>query len=547
VTVNPTPQTYTIDIYRLGWYNGAGGRLMQHIDSLPGVSQPACPMDAQTGLMECTNWSASSTLAIPSDWTSGIYIAMLTNANKFQDPVTFVVRDDTRQADLLFQQSVTTYQAYNSYPNGSGKSLYPNTSSGANTVAGDKRAVKVSFDRPYTSSRNRGAGDFYKWEIYMVRWLEKSGYDVAYSTNIDTHANGARILNYKGFLSVGHDEYYSKEMFDSLEKARNTGVNLAFFAGNEMSWQIRLEPSSTGAPNRVIVCYKKSSIDPITTNSLKTVKWRDPVVNRPEQSVIGIQSDIVSSTDAPYTVINADSWIYAGTGFSNGSSVPGIISHEADTYMSAYPKPANLSHILVASSPFGGKTQNSVIYQALSGAWVFGAGTIGWSFALDNWNGKNLANAGLQKTTKNILDTFIQGTPTTTPTPTPTPSPTSDPNQTPTATPSPSPSPTSVPSSPTPTGTSDTTPPSVQFTAPTDGATLPRNTTITMQATASDNIGVTKVEFYTNSTLRCTDVVAPYTCNWKTPDKTGISRTFVAKAYDAAGNTNSQTITVRIQ
>src|SRR5207237_67311 len=112
-------------------------------------------------------------------WTSGIYLALMTNAHNYQNYIMFVVRDDSRMAELLYQQSVTTFQAYNDYPdNGtSGKSLYEYNSYGGNTIAGSTRAVKVSFDRPY--SEDDGAGNFLEWELYMVRWLEKSGYDVS--------------------------------------------------------------------------------------------------------------------------------------------------------------------------------------------------------------------------------------------------------------------------------------------------------------------------------------------------------------------------------
>ena len=77
-----------------------------------------------------------------------------------------------------------------------------------------------------------------------------------YSTNLDTHANGGRLLNHKGFLSVGHDEYWSKAMYDAVEAARDAGVNLAFFGANTVYWQVRFEPSAGGVPNRVMVCYK---------------------------------------------------------------------------------------------------------------------------------------------------------------------------------------------------------------------------------------------------------------------------------------------------
>src|SRR5256885_7300991 len=115
-------------------------------------------------------------------------MVQLTNAQGYQNYITFVVRDDARVADIMFQQSVATYQAYNNYPDDgvTGKSLYDFNSYGAFTVTGKKQAAKVSWNRPYTA---RGAGDFFTWDYYFVRWLERSGYDVKYSTDVDTHEN----------------------------------------------------------------------------------------------------------------------------------------------------------------------------------------------------------------------------------------------------------------------------------------------------------------------------------------------------------------------
>ncbi len=106
VSVNAA-QTYTIDVYRLGWYQGLGARLMQHIGPLNGVHQPACPMNATTGMIEC-QWTPGYTLATQTSWTSGIYLALLKNAANFQNYIVFAVRDDSRIAPLLYQQPVTT-------------------------------------------------------------------------------------------------------------------------------------------------------------------------------------------------------------------------------------------------------------------------------------------------------------------------------------------------------------------------------------------------------------------------------------------------------
>src|SRR5437667_9443599 len=96
VTVNPD-QTFTIDVYRVGWYQGLGGRLLQHIGPFNGPRQAPCPVNAATGLIAC-NWSPSYTLSVPTTWTSGIYLAVLTNAQSYQNYIVFVERDDSRVA-----------------------------------------------------------------------------------------------------------------------------------------------------------------------------------------------------------------------------------------------------------------------------------------------------------------------------------------------------------------------------------------------------------------------------------------------------------------
>src|SRR5215471_6810949 len=228
VSANPA-QSYSIDVYRIGWYQGLGARLMQHVGPLDAVTQPACPVDDTTGLREC-QWSDSYTLTTQTDWTSGVYLAVLTNARSFQNYIIFVVRDDGRQAAVLYQQPVTTYQAYNDWPNdgATGKSLYDFNSYGFTTINGLRSAVKVSFDRPYLDSGINA--DFTSHEVMLIHFLEKNGYDVTYSTDVDTHLDGAHLLNRRVVISAGHDEYWTKQMYDNFTAARDAGVNLAFMA-----------------------------------------------------------------------------------------------------------------------------------------------------------------------------------------------------------------------------------------------------------------------------------------------------------------------------
>jgi hypothetical protein len=424
VTVNPS-QPFTIDIFRMGFYQGLGGRLMQHVNPIKGVAQPACPVvDVATHLVACS-WPASYSMTIPRSWTDGIYLVVLTNANLYQNYITFVVRDDTRRADLLFQQSVNTYQAYNDW---GGYSLYSYNS------LGKERAYKVSFDRPY---EHDGSGDLFGWEVYFVKWAEQQGYDLTYSTDVDTAANPARLLSVKGFLVVGHDEYWTKEMYDAAEHARDAGVSLGFFGGNDIYWQARYEASAKGVANRVLVSYKTSdtpnSTDPITASypRLTTDRWRNPLPNRPEQSLMGVMysSQVGRGWDSNVSnlIINSSQPIYARTGFADGSNVAGIVGYEADRWFPEYPSPSHQSYTLLSRSPYtdidGSRDySNSVIYQALNGSWVFATGTMGWNYALGR---PGLLDVGIQQTTMNVLNLFVSNVPVpVSPTPAPTPSPT---------------------------------------------------------------------------------------------------------------------------
>jgi hypothetical protein len=422
VSVNPA-QTYTIDVYRIGWYGGLGGRLMAHIGPLDGTPQPTCPMDAVTGMIEC-HWAVAYTLATQTSWTSGVYFAVMRNAQAFTNYMVFVVRDDTRSASLIYQQAVTTYQAYNNYPNDgtTGKSLYDFNSYGAIlNSTGWHSAAKVSFDRPYADTGiNEGIRSDYG-EINFIRWVERSGYDVTYNTDLDTHLNPGSLLNYRGFLSVGHDEYWSKPMYDAAVAARDAGVNLAFFGADAVYWQIRFEPSTEGVANRVVVCYKDKFKDPTTNNQLKTVLWRDPLLGRPEQTLMGVQYFTAQPTQLPGPLVikNPDHWVWYGTGFVDGEVMPSLVGYEADRFHTNYPGPNAVpgTHVLLSRSPWGtgpDDFSHASIYQAPSGAWVFATGSMDWNWALDSWgHGSTRASTRIQRASANVIERFIGATMTT--------------------------------------------------------------------------------------------------------------------------------------
>lgn len=125
------------------------------------------------------------------------------------------------------------------------------------------------------------------------------------------------------------------------------------------------------------------------------------------------------------------------------------------------------------------------------------------------------------------------------------PAPTSTPTASPT--PSPTPTPTSTPSPTAPPVPSDTIPPTVSITNPLNGSIVKPNSKLNIQATASDNIAISKVEFYQGTTLKCTDTTSPYSCIWSVPGKKNTNYTITVKAYDSSNNTSSASVSVKAQ
>jgi hypothetical protein len=391
------PGQYTIDVYRLGYYGGLGGRLMAGIGPLSGDTQAACLItDPGTLLIEC-NWATSHLLQTGADWTSGLYVANLTeSATGKQSQIWFVVRDDSSTSDILFQSSFTTFLAYNHYGTQDRHSLY-----GFNSTGG-QRALKVSFDRPLGQvTTDPGRYDnMLNYEYPMARWLESQGYDVSYVTNMDVHADPNLLLQHKTFMSVGHDEYWSQAMRDNVEQARDAGVNLAFFSANTGYWRVRFEPSGSGGSDRVMACYKDPAAnDPIAPTYL----WRGPENNRPENALLGVMyvADDVFGLYGGYNHIVANSTdpYYNFTGLNNGDALSGLVGFEWDAVVDNGFTPAGLVVLSQSVADGAGVNRapdiglppetdhtisNTVRYTAASGAKVFATGSIQWMWGLDS-------------------------------------------------------------------------------------------------------------------------------------------------------------------
>ncbi|MBX3083637.1 MAG: hypothetical protein KF716_18530 [Anaerolineae bacterium] len=447
---------YHLTIYRTGWYNGNGATQVMSTVTLPGTDYGIPSPDPTTGLIEA-DWPVAYTLNVPTNWVSGIYLVWLQNvgSNKVSY-ITFVVRNDSQSADLLYMVATATWQAYNEW---GGKSLYDYNST-------DGRAYKVSYDRPY--AQNDGSGQYFSGDYNMTRWLEKNGYNVTYVTSEDLHTNPNLMTNRKVLMSVFHDEYYSMEMFDHVKALRDAGKSLAYFTSNNIYWQIRYEPDSHAVDNRVIVCYKKESNNPVVTldpwandpdpakQMRTTVLFRDPPVNKPENQILGVMFENAFGYGdyRVWTVQNADHWFYEGTGLNNNDTIDKLMGYEWDRIYNNGYTPSNMTIVSQTAFTFSGSndegvpapggtyTHQAVIWQAPSGAWVFNASVNYWQYFLEGnyiWP----LDTRIQRITMNVLNHMVaDASPvsTLTPSATYTPGPTQTPSSTftPSVTPPPS-------------------------------------------------------------------------------------------------------------
>jgi Domain of unknown function (DUF4082)/Fibronectin type III domain/Bacterial Ig domain len=421
--INTPSSSYHIDILRLGYYGGDGARLiasnLKPTATLP-QKQPACLTNSSTGLIDCGNWGVSATWTVPSTAVSGVYIAHLVRNDTGEDSqIPFVVRNDSSHSEILVQTSDATWEAYNDY---GGNSLYTCTvACPPGEPEGYKAAYSVSYNRPFDGSltTDSGASYLYYAEYQMDYWLEENGYNVSYTSESQVDGNGALLKNHKIFMSSGHDEYWSAGQRASVEAAREAGVNLAFFSGNEIFWKTRWGASTEGSntPYRTLTTYKEthfnSPVDP-QDPSTWTGSWRDPRFSppadggKPENSLSG-QTFVVNSGTADLTVPSQYSKLRlwrntAVATLKTGTSLTlapgsGTLGYEWDEDTDNGFRPSgefDLSSTTVnnvqvfndfgTNPTTGTATHHLTLYRAPSGALVFGAGTVQWSWGLANVN-----------------------------------------------------------------------------------------------------------------------------------------------------------------
>jgi len=389
VHVSTTPAaSYRLVVYRLGWYRGVGGRQVSSRAAEQGVAQPVPAPDPATGEI-VADWPTTDTVTFGRKWVTGYYairVLLTSGPEAGRSAYTYVIlRQPASRTPMLVQVPVNTWQAYNSW---GGKSLY-------DLPGLQPRARVVSFDRPYAWFGPGGQGPL-GWELPLIRFIERNGWNVSYQTDVYTDAHPGSLLPHRLDVVAGHDEYWSKRMRDGWDAARDHRVNLAFMGANDAYWQVVVQ-----AGGREIMAYK-SLYDPNPDASLKTAMFRELTPPRYECELIGIQHQGVGLTWQPgdYTVTDAsDPWMH-GTGFKNGDVVKGIVSVESDTIPGNQTAASSCGHALTVffhrdRGDDKDGNADSTRYIAPSGAAVFASGSHQFSWALDDFKADQQQGHGL--------------------------------------------------------------------------------------------------------------------------------------------------------
>ncbi len=394
---------YLIEVWRLGWYAGKGGRRVachptDCTTDHAAVSQPTPPApDPSTGLVRA-GWTTTDEIPIGVDWVSGYYLALLKltsgpNAGVGYR-VAFIVREPPgRRAPILVQASVNTWQAYNPW---GGKSL--NSHNSADGIP----ATHVSFERPLDHSA--GNTTPLSHEIQLVRFLEREGFDVAYQTDLDTDRDPDSLWRTSLVVANGHPEYWTKNMRDAFDAARDEGQDLLFAGSGVSRWQVRYEDDRS-----TLVGYK-SSADPIADRSVATIQFRALSPPRPECSLVGVQHAAEPETDAP-TVVDGSAYIvdadpstvawFAGTGLAQGQQLPNLVGYEWDGEVPGC-APANQTRLFSAA---GTEPAAAVTYVSPAGGRVLSWGSMYFKYGIDAYDAPGNVEAipAVQAFTRNAV------------------------------------------------------------------------------------------------------------------------------------------------
>jgi len=410
IKVSTTASSYRVDAYRMGWYGGAGARLVWQSGRLAGQVQPSYVVHS-AGRTVVAPWRPSLVLKITGGWPPGEYLLRLTASTGKARFIPLTVRDDASTAAIALQVPVMTWQAYNNW---GGYSLYHGPADAAAT-----RAVTVSFDRPYIADglSEFGDGQFLVFDQPLVAFAESKGVDLTYFTDVDVDAQPALLDRHRALILPNHDEYWTPSMRATLEAAVGRGMNLLSLGANAVYWKSALDVAAH-SPRRNLTVYRTADLDPAwgVNPALITNRWRDAPIARPESQLLGVMYDCLNQS-ADGVVTAPSSWVFAGTSVQDRDTLSGVVSGENDRYFSSA-SPKGLQ--ILAHATFGCAAHGFIesgwdmtyYTNARHGA-VLAVGTMGWICNLNatcaNHPGDGAMQRVVRQVTANALAVFAAG------------------------------------------------------------------------------------------------------------------------------------------
>lgn len=265
---------FALDIFRMGYYNNKGARLIRTLDS-------------------------PTKIRVDSAMIPGQYLLKLRSKNRAASFIPLVVRGKTA-SDLTFVSSVLTWQSYNQW---GGQSLYK----GADGTR-DSKASQVTFNRPYDGD---GSGQFRYMEQPLTSLFEKNGIDVNYVTDIDVDSDAQVFINSSTIVLGGHSEYWTQTMRSRFDDAVAQGKNLIVFGGN------------TGYAMTEIAGRNISGRTPY-----REIGKPESVLLGSQYFSLGIKKDLVANNVWPFAVLGKDAVIKGIYGYeadtAMGTVGPGV-------------------------------------------------------------------------------------------------------------------------------------------------------------------------------------------------------------------------------
>jgi hypothetical protein len=337
-------------------------------------------------------WPVAAQLAVGEGWRSGYYEVLLSidvDGKRRESRAFFVVRPDpaATTSRILWAIDTNTWHAYNDF---GGRNLY----TGATQVslqrpmapgylskppgAGQRvtslhppdrqSASHVGYLRLNHLSPWGGSAGWPNWSEPFIRWAEREGYRIDVVTNADLEDHPELLgpdSPYSLYLSIGHDEYWSAPMRDTVEAYIARGGNAVFFSGNTAFWQVRLEDrtgTDGSGPAATMVGYKgQFKQDPVYGTDRQaelTTIWSDHLLERPENHMTGVSfsrggyhriGKRVTRGAGGYTLHRPDHWMFDGTGLDYGDvlgAAATIVGYECDgcdfTYRDGLPYPTGV-------------------------------------------------------------------------------------------------------------------------------------------------------------------------------------------------------------